>query len=124
MDGHMDLLSSHDISDRIERDFLKPDNLHLISHLDPVDTGESGLAKAREWTLEQVKSVDDRLSIHDFRMVGGPSHTNYIFDVVVPPEYPTPHDELIETIRKAVQAGRKPIHLVVTVDDSYAAIPT
>jgi hypothetical protein len=69
----------------------------------------------------QVKTIDDRLTIHDLRLVDGPSHTNYIFDVVTPPEFEIPEKELLKRIEEAVQRGEKPIHTVVTIDRSYAA---
>lgn len=38
----------------------------------------------REWVKEKVVGISPELSIHDFRMVQGPSHTNLIFDVLAP----------------------------------------
>ncbi len=124
MASDADVLLSHDIIDNIERDFLKQDNIHLVIHYDPIAAGDEAVGQARGFTEAQVKKIDPRLTIHDFRMVEGPSHTNYIFDVVVPPDFPLAKEELLSRIEKAVQHGENPINTVVTVDDSYAPIPS
>ncbi|MGD9559249.1 MAG: cation diffusion facilitator family transporter [Oscillospiraceae bacterium] len=123
MSSKDDVLKSHDVIDNIERDFLEQDNLHLIIHYDPIVTGDEAVATARGWAEKQVQGIDGRLSIHDFRMVDGPTHTNYVFDVVVPPDFTLSNETLKEKIEAALQHGSKPIHVVLTVDDTYAAIP-
>ena len=63
------------------------------------------------------------MTIHDFRMVDGPTHTNYIFDVVAPVEMDLDESALKEQIEAALQHGTKKINAVITVDRSYAPIP-
>jgi cation diffusion facilitator family transporter len=120
MPSDLDALIAHDIIDNIERDLWENDSIHLIIHYDPIVTGEE-TDSIRAWVDRQVKTIDDRLTIHDLRLVDGPSHTNYIFDVVTPPEFEIPEKELLKRIEEAVQQGEKPIHTVVTIDRSYAA---
>ncbi len=120
MPSDLDALIAHDIIDNIERDLWENDSIHLIIHYDPIVTGEE-TDSIRAWVDRQVKTIDDRLTIHDLRLVDGPSHTNYIFDVVTPPEFEIPEKELLKRIEEAVQRGEKPIHTVVTIDRSYAA---
>jgi cation diffusion facilitator family transporter len=120
MPSDLDALIAHDIIDNIERDLWENDSIHLIIHYDPIVTGEEA-DSIRAWVDRQVKTIDDRLTIHDLRLVDGPSHTNYIFDVVTPPEFEIPEKELLKRIEEAVQRGEKPIHTVVTIDRSYAA---
>mgnify|MGYP000878496569 CR=1 FL=1 len=120
MPSDLDALIAHDIIDNIERDLWENDSIHLIIHYDPIVTGEEA-DSIRAWVDRQVKTIDDRLTIHDLRLVDGPSHTNYIFDVVTPPEFEIPEKELLKRIEEAVQQGEKPIHTVVTIDRSYAA---
>lgn len=122
MSTKMDVLLSHDIIDNIERDFLEQDGIHLVLHFDPIVTGEAAVSDARAWVAQQVKTIDECLTIHDLRLVEGPSHTNYVFDVVVPPGFEMAEEELLKRIEAAVQKGDKPIHTVVTVDQSYAPV--
>ena len=122
MCAQMDALEAHDIIDDIERDFLKKDGIHLVLHYDPITTGDEALDDARTWVEQQVKTIDERLTVHDLRVVDGPVHTNYIFDVVVPAGFKLSATALQCLINNAVQRGEKPIHTVVTVDTSYAPV--
>ena len=79
MAAENDVMQSHDIIDNIERDFQENDHISLIIHYDPILTGDDAVGTAREWVKELVRSISPELSIHDFRMVQGPSHTNLIF---------------------------------------------
>ena len=64
-----DVLKSHDVIDNIERDFLSKDNLNIIVHYDPIVTKDDIVNDFRSWLMEQVKSIDPHLSIHDLRIV-------------------------------------------------------
>lgn len=123
MSSAQDVLEAHDTIDNIEQDFLKNDNIHLIIHYDPIVTGNAAADSARQLISETVAQIDPRLSIHDLRIVEGPTHDNYIFDVVVPPGFTLKDKDLKKAITQKIQHGTKPIHTVITVDHSYAPIP-
>lgn len=84
MAADVDVLHSHDVIDCIERRFLKEDNLHVIIHYDPVVNDDGQTQQIREYLAKQIKTIDPEITLHDFRMVPGESHTNLIFDVVIP----------------------------------------
>ncbi|HIY10602.1 MAG TPA: cation diffusion facilitator family transporter, partial [Candidatus Anaerofilum excrementigallinarum] len=84
MAASQDVLASHDVIDQIERRFLEQEGLHVIIHYDPIVTDNNEVGEAREYLAKQVKRLDPRLTIHDLRMVPGETHTNLIFDLVVP----------------------------------------
>ena len=126
MAAENDVMQSHDIIDNIERDFQENDHISLIIHYDPILTGDDAVGTAREWVKELVRSISPELSIHDFRMVQGPSHTNLIFDTVVPHNFPLSDAALRKRIQSLVEthdAGETKYYAVVTIDHSYAAIP-
>lgn len=123
MDSKVDVLESHDIIDEIERDFAKEENMHLIIHYDPVDTGGTKLAATRALVESQVQTVHKKLSIHDFRIEEGHSHVNYIFDVVAPQDCTISDEELKRQIAIAIQPNKGFIHAKITIDRSYAPIP-
>ncbi len=123
MSAETDVLESHDVIDNMERDFLKEDNLHLIIHYDPIVTDPQHQAPARSRALAAVESLGPGLSLHDFRMVAGQKHDNYIFDVAAPEDYPLPPEELKQKIDEALQNGPRPVHTHITVDRGYAHIP-
>jgi cation diffusion facilitator family transporter len=84
MDKDEDPLLCHEIIDDLERECLKRHGVHLVIHYDPVVTNDPELDRMRALVAAILRVKDDRLSIHDFRMVPGAGHTNLIFDVAMP----------------------------------------
>ncbi|MDL2254039.1 cation diffusion facilitator family transporter [Ruminococcaceae bacterium OttesenSCG-928-I18] len=123
MSRHEDVMEAHDIIDNIEWDFLSEDKLHLIIHYDPIDSGQAELDPARSRAIKAIESIDPRLRLHDFRLIAGRRHDNYIFDVVVPSGFGHGPDELKRQIEAKLQNGPRPVHAHITVDDSYSPIP-
>ena len=70
----------------------------------------------RQLVEHEVKAIDPRLSIHDFRMVRGPHHTNLIFDLVLPFELDSRRDELKRLIDQRVQFENQKYYTVITFD--------
>lgn len=84
MDASVDVLESHEIVDKIEQEFFENTNIVLTGHLDPIVVNDEEVNIMRRKVSECVKRIDERFSMHDFRMVKGPQVTNLIFDVAVP----------------------------------------
>lgn len=123
MAAEEDVLLSHDIIDNIERDFYENDGLHMIVHYDPIVTADERVGNIRKWLSEIVREIDPALSIHDLRIVPGTTHTNLIFDCVVPFEVKMSHLEIKEKIKEAVKEKEPSYFCVITIDLSYAQIP-
>lgn len=123
MAAEKNVLESHEIIDDIERDFLVQDNIHLIIHYDPIITSDSMVTDMRQWLAEHIKTIHPSLSIHDLRIVPGKSHTNLIFDCVLPRDCPLEEKELKKAIQDMVSLEYPSHRCVITVDASYAAIP-
>lgn len=121
VDAKEDILKSHDMIDNIERDFARDLDINLVIHLDPIITSDNEINQLRCMTGKIVKSIDDKLSMHDFRVVRGETHTNLIFDVVIPVGYEIKSNELIEKIEKAVKEENKDYYAVVTIDKNYVS---
>lgn len=122
MAAETNILESHDVIDNIERDFLRRDGIHLIAHLDPVVTSDPHVAELRSWLSEQVQQISPQLSIHDLRIVPGATHTNVIFDCVVPPRFSMTDAEVCAAIRARVQEKYPDHFCVITLDESYTAL--
>lgn len=116
------VLESHDAVDNIERDFLKEDNLNLIIHMDPIVTKDSAVSEIRSYLKSEVKKIDSRLSIHDLRIVPGNTHTNVIFDCVVPFDTKLSQNEIREKIEEKLNEKYENYYAVITFDSSYAPI--
>ena len=119
MDAAGDVLRSHDIIDQIERRFLAQDGLHVIIHYDPIVTGDGQTAYARDYLARAVKSIDPRLTIHDLRMVPGHTHTNLIFDLVVPHDFEMPVCRLKAEVAALAKKEDPHWECVMTVENSY-----
>lgn len=123
MPAEEDVIKSHDIIDNIERYFAEKENLHLIVHFDPISTKDEKVNRIREWLCEKVKEIHPTLSIHDFRMVEGTTHTNLIFDCVVPHGIGMSEAEVREKIKAAVFAEEPTYYCIITIDADYASVP-
>ena len=84
MDMRDDPLYCHELIDDMERECLRSHNIHLVIHYDPVVTDDPELNEMRERVTRFFMEKDERMTIHDFRMVRGTGHTNLIFDVAMP----------------------------------------
>lgn len=86
MDKNEDPMLCHDMIDDLERECFEKFNVHLVIHYDPVITGDAEHDRLKQFVTDVLKGYNDKLSIHDFRMVCGSTHTNLIFDIALPYE--------------------------------------
>lgn len=114
----VNILTSHDMIDNIERDFLHDLGINLVIHLDPVVTDDEDVLKARNAVYDVVREIDRAFSMHDFRMVKGDTHSNLIFDVAVPAGTKKGNDEIINEISSGVKRIDESFYCVITVDRS------
>ncbi len=82
-----DVLKMHDTIDLIEKDVLEKFNIQIVIHLDPLAVDDKQVNAMRAVVKGIVKTIDKDLKIHDFRLVSGSSHSNLIFDLVIPFDY-------------------------------------
>ena len=118
-----DAMKNHDVIDNIERDFMNDEGLHMIVHFDPISTKDNTVNELRIWIGEKVKGIDERLTIHDLRIVYGITHTNVIFDCVVPHNMDMTDKEVKKAINDMVKEKYPTYYCVITIDKSYAAMP-
>lgn len=119
MAAENDVMESHDVIDNIERDFLR-EGMNLIVHFDPIVTADDD---TRHEIAGIIHSIDSALSIHDLRLVTGPTHTNLIFDCVIPHEFCMTDAALKEEINRLVRIRHPEYYCVITVENDYAPIP-
>ena len=116
-----DILQTHDIIDNIERELAEKLGCHAVIHMDPIVTDDDSVAETRDKVAALLKEhIDPRLSIHDFRMVVGPTHTNLIFDVVVPFDIKVRDGELEREISVLIKTLDENYFAVVDFDRAYA----
>ncbi len=118
VDAGGNIMKAHDMIDNIERDFLK-DGLNLTVHMDPVETDNPEVKENLERAREILASLGSGLSLHDFRMVIGDTHTNILFDVVIPfGSKVTPH-EIEKAFADAYADEGKQYFFIINYDRSY-----
>ena len=84
MDHREDPLLCHELIDDLERECYESHGIHLVIHYDPIVTDDPELDRMKALATQALSELDNRLSLHDFRMVRGNGHTNLIFDVALP----------------------------------------
>lgn len=120
--NNVDIETSHEIIDRIERDAARELGIFLVIHMDPVETSNERVTAVKESVSAVLKELDPRLSLHDFRMVDGEHQINLIFDVVAPHAYqPAEMKKLSEEISAQVKKLDARYECVLTIEKSYVA---
>lgn len=116
-----DILKIHDAIDLAERRISDDLGVLITVHLDPIDTDDVLTNTLREMVLSIVRELDDALSIHDFRIVSGDTHTNLIFDLVLPSDSKLKESELSEAIDKMLKMQNPTYFTVITFDRDFSA---
>ena len=114
-----DILALHDVVDSAERELASELGCLATIHMDPVVSDDGLTAETRERVAAIVRLIDPGITIHDFRMVPGPTHTNVIFDAVVPYGCPLSDQEVARRVQEGVRALDGNYFAVVEVEKSY-----
>lgn len=117
-----DIMRSHDIIDLIERDIRREFDMLISIHMDPIVVDDAHINALHEIAEQAAKSVDERLTIHDFRVVDGPTHTNLIFDVVAPRNLKLTDHEINNKICENLSKIDERYFAVITVEHAFHEI--
>ena len=117
--GDGNIYELHDLIDQIERELKEKLHCETVIHMDPIDVGNEKTVEMKEEMVKLVKAIDERLTIHDFRMVTGTTHHNMIFDVVIPADFKLSQEELKDIIQKKVWEKWPDYYVVIDVDTAY-----
>ena len=114
-----DILSAHDEIDNIERDITEKTGCLVTIHMDPIDVRDELTNETKEEVREIIDNISTDISFHDFRMVSGPTHTNVIFDIVVPQNCEYSDDELKKIISEKIHSENENYYAVINVDKDF-----
>lgn len=117
--GDEDIYLLHDLIDNIEAELDQQLGCESVIHMDPIETNNELVMSMRKEVSSIVKELDDKLSIHDFRMVTGNTHTNLIFDVVLPQEFPMTDDQLRKMVQEKIMEKYPQYFAVIKVEKEY-----
>lgn len=121
IDADGDIMAAHDMIDNIEKTVSSALNIELVAHMDPIKTNDPQLTQMKKIITELLSDMEGIVSIHDFRMVQGPTHTNIIFDAVIKHDCKYTQEEIKDIIKKRVQEVNPSYFVVITFDKEYAS---
>ena len=103
MPAEMDVMESHDLIDCIENDLIN-EGIQTSIHFDPIVTEDSRVSDMRMSIAGKVKELDNSLTIHDLRLVIGPTHTNVLFDLVFPAGFKGDTTYVVKEVEKFIKS--------------------
>lgn len=116
VDGSVDVFETHDMIDTIEKDLRENCGIEATIHMDPIVTDDEQINELRAKTADAVKKIHPSMQIHDFRFVAGATHTNLIFDVVVPFEVKMSEAEIKSAVAEKIKEINPTYFVVLNVD--------
>ena len=120
-DAQCEIVAGIDVIDNIERELKESLGCAAVIHMDPIASDDCETSAIREKILSLLLSLDERISIHDFRMVKGDTHTNLIFDIVLPHEFDITDEQAKKEIALLVSKELEgTYYTVITVDRQMA----
>ena len=109
----------HDTIDNIEHDIMRETGCLATIHMDPVDVRDELTAQMKAKVGEIISEIDEQITFHDFRMVSGPTHTNVIFDIVIPYNYKYSDEEIVSIIADKIHETDDRFFAVIDVDKDF-----
>lgn len=120
IDKDEDAIFCHEILDNLERQCERKTGVKLVIHYDPVITDDPELERLRRVVYSLIAIRDERLTVHDFRMVQGKENVNLIFDIVLPSELRGKEEEIRTTLENAINnIEEKKYFLSITFDVGF-----
>lgn len=116
VDGDGDIYKLHDVIDNIERKINTELGIFCTIHMDPIVTNDEVVNELRDFVVHTVAKLDEKITVHDFRTVVGETHTNLIFDIVLPYESAESAASATEKISSLISNARPECYCVITVD--------
>lgn len=119
VDGKGNIMEIHDVIDELERDIYEELNIRMTIHMDPVEMDNEYLNECKVMMNGIIEEIDKELSLHDFRVVSGPSHTNLIFDLVIPHGCTLSEKEIKNMISKKLEGRETKYYAVITFENNF-----
>ncbi len=117
--GDSDVFEVHDLIDNVEKELDSKLGCEATIHMDPIAVRDERTRQLKQMAVGIVKSIDENLTLHDFRIVAGPTHTNMVFDVVTPAGFKMEDSKLTGLIQEKVTENDPTCFTVIKVDRAY-----
>ena len=114
-----DILRLHDTINNIERELQKQLRCNAVIHMDPIENDDAETEKQKKAVLAILAEIDPNITMHDFRIVQGPTHTNLIFDVMIPYGFQISDAQLKSRIESEIRKKNPEYYAVINIDKDY-----
>ncbi len=121
IDSKMDIMKAHDMMDNIEKDFRDELGISLTIHMDPIVVGDPKIDMLQTKVVQALHKLDQELKIHDFRVVQGITHTNILFDCIVPFEKNHTEESLKEYLMKEIVPEKEVYYYIIEIDRPFVS---
>ena len=119
VDGSKEIFALHDAADLVERQISEKLGCEAIIHMDPIDVNNPVLKEIYSLLQEKLEEICPRGNVHDLRIVPGPTHTNVIFDLILPPELYSGKDDITAALEECIISLKGNYFAVITAEVSY-----
>lgn len=119
VDADANILDTHDMIDCVEEEILNKYHILTTIHMDPIDFKDKEVKKVNTKIRSIVKKINPSYTIHDFRMVKGPTHTNLVFDLLLPAGDRSSHEEISNKVQEQVNKYDDKYRCVIKVEHSF-----
>ncbi|MEG0972534.1 MAG: cation diffusion facilitator family transporter [Lachnospiraceae bacterium] len=117
--GDGNIYELHDAIDCAENELNSEIGCEAVIHMDPIAVNDSRVNALKTQVKTIVGEMNEQFSIHDFRMVAGPTHTNLIFDLLIPAGYKAEDEDLKKELQQRISQWNSSYFIVIKVDHSY-----
>ncbi len=114
-----DILKAHDSIDLIEKELEQKYKCMATIHMDPVAVNDEYTLDLRVKVADKMCEINPEFSIHDFRIVHGQTHTNVIFDLVIPHNCMVQKSELNKIVNEKISQIDSKLIAVVHIEKSF-----
>ena len=121
IDSKMDIMKAHDMMDNIEKDFRDELGISLTNDMDPIVVGDPKIDMLQTKVVQALHKLDQELKIHDFRVVQGITHTNILFDCIVPFEKNHTEESLKEHLMKEIVPEKEVYYYIIEIDRPFVS---
>ena len=120
--NNINFQAAHETIDSIERDVLGKLDIFLVIHMDPIEVNDAMVLEKKDIIMSIIKSLEERATVHDFRIVNGEHQINLIFDLVIPYSYTKDEEQkLLTSIVEAVRNQDVRYQCIITMENSFIA---
>lgn len=119
VDGKKDIFASHDMIDNIEMGIYQKFGVLATIHMDPIYPEDEFVLSLKAYTCSALSALDGGLSLHDFRVVHGETHTNILFDVTKPYDVKLSDAEIKEALAAKLRELNENYRAIIVIDREF-----